>query len=397
MAATTADVVIIGAGVNGLSTAFRLAQSGAGRIVVVERSHVAGGASGKSGALVRMHYSNAAEAELAFKSLGVFQHWDDVVGGDCGWNPTGFLRITRPEHEEALRANVAVQQGLGINARVVSAAEAAELAPMVRTDDFAVAAWEPESGYADPVATTYGFARRAADLGVEIRTNSAVTAITTESGRVTGVELAGGDRIAAPVVLLTGGAWANDLLAPLGLDFGLRPQRIQVAVFHWSPYLTGHPVVIDSFQNSWLRQEGTAGTLIGVELGDEHADPHHFSEAINAEEVERCRCALTARIPAMAGTPMRGAWAGLIMMSPDGRPILDHLPEYEGLFCIIGDSGTSFKTAPAIGQGMAEWIVSGEPRLLDLSPFAAARFTDGRAWPQEHRYGDDEIGATISR
>ena len=125
MAGTTADVVIIGAGVNGLSTAFRLAQSGAGRIVVVERAHVAGGASGKSGALVRMHYSNAAEAELAFKSLGVFQNWDEVVGGDCGWNPTGFLRITRPEHETALRANVAVQQGLGINARVVSAAEAA--------------------------------------------------------------------------------------------------------------------------------------------------------------------------------------------------------------------------------------------------------------------------------
>jgi sarcosine oxidase subunit beta len=72
----------------------------------------------------------------------------------------------------------------------------------------------------------------------------------------------------------------------------------------------------------------------------------------------------------MADTPMRGAWAGMVMMSPDGRPILDQLPEYAGLFCIIGDSGTSFKTAPAIGQAMAEWIVAGEPKLIDLSPFA---------------------------
>ncbi len=397
MAGTTADVVIIGAGVNGLSAAFRLAQGGAGKIVVVERTHVAGGASGKSGALVRMHYTNAPETELAVKSLGVFQNWGEIVGGDCGWNPTGFLRIARPEHEAALRANVAVQQGLGVNTRVVSAAEVAELAPMVRADDFDVAAWEPDSGYADPVATTYGFARRAAELGVEIRTNSPVAAITTEGGRVIGVELAGGERIAAPAVLLTGGAWANDLLAPLGLDFGLVPQRVQVAVFHWSPELTGHPVVIDSFHSSWLRQEGSVGTLIGVELGTRGTDPHAFSEAVDAEQIERCRRALTARIPAMDGTPMRGAWAGLIMMSPDGRPILDHLPEYEGLFCVVGDSGTSFKTAPAIGQAMAEWIISGEPQLLDLAPFAAARFTDGRAWPHEHRYGAQEDVATISR
>ncbi len=394
---TTADVVIIGAGVNGLSTAFRLAESGAGKIVVVERTAVAGGASGKSGALVRMHYTNAPESELAIKSLGVFQHWADIVGGDCGWNPTGFLRITRPEHEEALRANVAVQQGLGINTQVVSAAEVATLAPMVRNDDFNIAAWEPESGYADPVATTYGFARRAAELGVAIRIQSPVTAINTEGGRVTGVTLAGGEEISAPVVVLTGGAWANDLLLPLGLDFGLAPQRIQVAVFHWSPELTGHPVVIDAFHSSWLRQEGPAGTLIGVELGEQGTDPHAFSEAIDAAEVERCRKALVSRIPTMAGTPMRGAWAGMIMMSPDGRPILDHLPEYPGLFCIIGDSGTSFKTAPAIGQAMAEWIVRGEPQLLDLAPFAAARFQDGRTWLHEHRYGPEEDHATISR
>jgi sarcosine oxidase subunit beta len=397
MTGATADVVIIGAGVNGLSTAFRLAQQGAGRIVVVERTHVAGGASGKSGALVRMHYSNAPESELAQKSLRVFQEWAEVVGGDCGWNPTGFLRIARPEHEAALRANVAVQQDLGINTRLVSAAEVQELAPMIRTDDFTFGAWEPDSGYADPVATTYGFARRAAELGVAIRTNTPVTAITTASGRVTGVELAGGERIAAPVVLLTGGAWANALLAPLGLDFGLVPHRIQVAVFHWSPELIGHPVIIDAFQSSWLRQEGAAGTLIGVELGDDAADPDAFTEAVDAAQIERCRRALVARIPAMAGTPMRGAWAGLIMMSPDGRPILDQLPQYEGLFCIVGDSGTSFKTSPAIGQAMAEWIVAGEPRLVDLAPFSAARFAAPRPWLHEHRYGAEEDTATISR
>lgn len=136
MTGTTADVVITGAAGNGLSTAFRPAQQGAGRIVVVERTHIAGGASGKSGALVRMHYSDASESDLAQKSLPVFQQWSKIVGGECGWTPTGFLRIARPEHEAALRANVAAQQDLGINTRVVSAAEARELASMIRTDDF---------------------------------------------------------------------------------------------------------------------------------------------------------------------------------------------------------------------------------------------------------------------
>jgi sarcosine oxidase, subunit beta len=146
-----------------------------------------------------------------------------------------------------------------------------------------------------------------------------------------------------------------------------------------------------------LRQEGTAATLIGVELGAEGLDPDHLDEGVDAAQVARCREALTWRIPAMIDAPMRGGWSGPIMMSPDGRPILDHIPAYEGLFCIVGDSGTSFKTAPAIGQCMAEWIIRGEPQLMDLTPFSAARFADGRPWPQEHRYGREEERATISR
>ncbi len=164
-----------------------------------------------------------------------------------------------------------------------------------------------------------------------------------------------------------------------------------------SPDLTGHPVIIDAFQGSWLRQEGAAGTLIGVELGDGAVDPDTFTEVVDAAQIERCRDALVARIPAMVGTPMRGIWSGSIMMSPDGRPILDHLPQYEGLFCIVGDSGTSFKTSPAIGQAMAEWIVAGEPRLVDLAPFSATRLPERRPWLHEHRYGAEEDTATTAR
>ena len=401
MAAATADVVVIGAGVNGASTAFRLAQAGVRRVLLVERSGLAAGASGKSGALVRMHYTNEPEARLAHESLAVFRHWSDIVGGECGFVGAGFLQLVAPEYEGALRANVARQQQLGINTRVVGTGELREIAPALNADDLTCAAYEPDSGYADPVATTYSFVRRAAELGVAVRLHAPVRAITTDGGlggRITGVELEGGERIAAPIVVLTGGAWANALLAPLGLDFGLVPRRVQVTIFRWPPELVApHPAVIDSARGSWFRPEGTASTLIGLESGVGHDDPDGYAEGVDADYVRSCREALIYRVPAMAGAPMRGGWAGMIMISPDRRPIIDRLAEYDGLFCMLGDSGTSFKTAPAIGQCLAEWIVEGAPRLVDLTPFRASRFAEGAAWRDEHSYGRDQRQATISR
>ncbi len=214
-------------------------------------------------------------------------------------------------------------------------------------------------------------------------------------GRVTGVETREG-RVDAPVVVLAPGAWAGRLLAPLGLDFGLTPFRIQISIFRWPPAVTRrHPVVIDAIHKSWLRPEGAASTLIGVELGAAHADPDAFSESVDPDFVALCRDRLAARLPAFAGATMRGGWAGMIMMSPDGRPVIDRIPSVEGLFVMLGDSGTSFKTSPAIGRCLAEWIVEGKPRLADLSPFRSTRFAEGKPWVDEFDYGRERL--TISR
>lgn len=93
---------------------------------------------------------------------------------------------------------------------------------------------------------------------------------------------------------------------------------------------------------------------------------------------------------------MRGGWAGMIAMSPDGRPIIDHIPSVDGLYAMLGDSGTSFKTSPAIGRCLAEWIVEGRPRTVDLTPFRSTRFAEGRPWADEHHYGR-ERPLTVSR
>src|SRR4051812_13534123 len=123
----TADVVIIGAGVNGASTAFHLVKAGVKKVVVVERSHLAAGATGKSGALVRMHYTNAPETRLAFESLRYFQHWGDLVGGDCGFQRVGLLVFTHPTQREHLEANVAMHRALGVNTQLITPQDAQAL------------------------------------------------------------------------------------------------------------------------------------------------------------------------------------------------------------------------------------------------------------------------------
>jgi len=398
----TADVVVIGGGVNGASTAFHLASLGVKQVVLVERGHLAAGASGKSGSLVRMHYTNPHESRLALESLKVFHDFAARVGGECGFERAGFVQIVPRGYEATLAHNVEAQHELGINTRLIAPADLAEVLPGAFLDDIGGAAYEADSGFADPVATTFAYAAAAARLGVQVRTRcAALRVVTAGSGdRVCAVETEGG-RIDTEAVVLAPGAWATSLLAPLGLEYGLQPQRVQVAIFRWpAGYTRRHAVVIDAVNHTWFRPEGPAATLAGTELGMGDTSPDRFEEGVDADYVTLTRERLTARMPAFSEAPMRGGWAGVIMMSPDGRPLIDQVPSVRGLWVMLGDSGTSFKTAPAIGQCLAEWIVHGTPRLVDLAPFRSTRFAEGQPWLDEHHYGRDGYGPdrlTISR
>ena len=391
----SADVVIVGGRANGTSTAFHLTRLGARNVLLLERRWLGAGATGKSGALVRMHYTNEHESRLALESLKVFRNFDTEVGGDCGFEPVGFVQLVGRGYEDHLRRNVAMQQRIGIKTELVSPEDLPRLLPGARTDDVGGAAWEPQSGFADPNATAFAFAAAAIRGGARIETARDVTRVVVEHGRVVGVDTREG-RVAAPVVVLVPGAWAGALLEPLRLDFGLVPYRIQVSIFRWPAGLVRQdPAVIDAVHESWMRPEGGAATLIGVELGAGHADPDHYSEAVDPEYVALCRAKLSARVPAFARATMRGGWAGMIMMSPDGRPIIDSIPSIDGLYVMLVDSGTSFKTSPVIGRCLAEWIVEGRPRTVDLTPFRSTRFAEGKPWIDEAHYGRER--RTISR
>ena len=199
-------------GVQGASLAFHLARRGQ-RVLVLERNAVAAGATGRSSGFVRMHYDLASEAQLAWASYPYFRDWKERVGaGDCSFVRTGFVQLVPPALSDALRANVANQQALGVATQLVTPADIARIVPGAIVDDIEVAAWEPGSGYADPSGTAAGFMAAARSQGARLVTGCQVDRITVAGERVTGVETSRG-RFEAPVVVLVNGAWAATVAA----------------------------------------------------------------------------------------------------------------------------------------------------------------------------------------
>src|SRR3990172_4409587 len=205
--AATSEAIIIGAGVHGASLAFHLAQRGM-RTTVIERGGWAAGGTGGSSGLVRMHYDVEGDARLAWASFRYFRDWPDVVGGECGFTRTGFLKFVPPALQDALRANVAIHQRIGIPSSLATAEDVRRLAPTISLPDDALVAFEPESGYADPTATTAGFLSAARAMGAHLVQGQAVTGITVKRGRVTGVHT-DGETYSADLVVDAAGAWAG--------------------------------------------------------------------------------------------------------------------------------------------------------------------------------------------
>jgi sarcosine oxidase subunit beta len=386
------EVIVIGAGVVGCSLAFHLARSGARVTVFDKEREVCAGMSARSGALLRMHYTFAPEAELAWKSLRYFAHWDEIVGRDaerrgCGFVRTGFTIVVGPPNAEKLRANVAMLREVGVDTSVIEPAELRSLEPAINVDDVALAAYEPQSGYADPVAATRSIAEAAARHGAGFQLGVPIASIDAAGGRVRGVIDAAGKRHAADAVCVVAGPWTDRLLKPLGASIGIRAERAQIAFFK-RPATLKHCGCIDTISGSYFRPQGAEETLIG--LGDVKAeyepDPDSFREDNDADFVTEVAERLAHRVPAMAGAGYSRGHAGIYDVSPDSRAVMGGVPDIGGLYVAAGFSGTGFKTAPAVGAAMAELILTGHPTTVDLRPFGFARLREGRPIRGEHEY-----------
>lgn len=378
--ARTYDVLVIGAGVIGSSIAFHLARARAGRIAVLERGVVCAGNTQKSGALVRMHYTNDPEARMALASLPYFRHWADLVGGDCGFRGTGFALLVGSENRARLHRHVTRLQALGVNTRALTPEELRELQPSIETADLAAAAYEPDSGYADPVATTRSFMDRACQLGAKLLQETRAARILTSGGRVSGVETDDGT-LEAPVVVCAANTWSAPLLGTAGVTgLDLWSRRGQIAFFDRPPTLPAEQLIlIDTVLGIYTRPEGPDLTLGGISAmtGENPSDPDRYDEQVDRDYPSAVRERLARRLPALGDARFARGQAGLYDMSPDTRAVLDRAPSVEGLYIAAGFSGTGFKKAPAVGACMAELITSGRAETVDLTPFRFSRFAEG--------------------
>jgi len=390
------DVAIVGGGIVGTSLAWELTRRGAGRVTLFERSVVAAGASGRTGALLRLHYSNRPEATLAWESHKVFADWPEVVGGEPVHTPSGLVvTVETGRGYEAnlgrLHRNVALQNAIGIPSRVVSPAELRELQPFARVDDLAAAAYEPTSGYVDAVAATRGMARAAERAGATIREGCPVVAIETDGDRVVGVRTPDGV-VPAGTVVVAAGPWSTRLLAGGGVAVPIEALRVQVVVVQRPLALESqHYVWLDTVAGMFCRPWGPGRTLVGLGGGDQHdpVDPDAYEERTDPGYPARAVAALARRFPALAGAAFLHGHAGLYDMTPDAHPILGPAGP-DGLFLALGFSGAGFKKGPAVGRALAELILDRRVGFVDLHPFRLDRFADDgwrRPWSEnEYRF-----------
>jgi sarcosine oxidase subunit beta len=384
----TADVIVVGAGVQGASLAFHLAGRGA-QVLVLERETVAAGATGRSSGFVRMHYDLESDARLAWASFPYFRSWQEMVGsGDCAFVRTGFLQVMPARLADNVRANVEMQQAIGIATGLVEPAEIERILPGAVTDDIAVGAYEPESGYADPSGTAAGFLGAARARGARLVQGCTVHSVLVDGEAVVGVETDRG-RFDAPVVVDVGGAWAARLAGTVGVEVPVEPWRHDTAFFG----LPGDrgpefPIVIDEINQVYFRPEGRDMMLVGLEAGNEvGGSPDRPISGVSPAALEEMVSRVCARIPWMAEGSLRTAHRGQDgITTADQRPILGRAGP-DGFFLACGFSGTGFKTAPAIGACLAELILGGEATTVDISGYALERFAEGRLLVGDHPYG----------
>ncbi|MEW5957327.1 MAG: FAD-dependent oxidoreductase [Chloroflexota bacterium] len=374
---TNPDVIVVGGGINGCSIAFNLAQAGL-TVTLVERDFIASGPTGRSSAIIRQHYSNEVTARLAFRSWQIWQNFTDVVGGEAGFEQVGFLLAAGEESLDQLKANIKMQQKVGIDTRFVTPAEIKELEPAASIEGLAGAAYEPGSGFADPAAAANAFAERARALGATLLLNTRAAALQVESGRVIALVTDRGE-LATGAVVIAAGPWTPYLTRTIGLELPITSSRHEVAVYRRPAGFSRHKVFGDFSEQVYMRPEtGDLMLVGGIENIEDTVDPDNYSEKIEFDTIADFAERVSRRYPVMSAGVSAGGWASLYDITPDWHPIIGPLPGVTGLYCTAGGSGHGFKLAPAVGEMMAGLIVNGPNPEADINLFSFERFEQGR-------------------
>ncbi|MEZ0396897.1 MAG: FAD-dependent oxidoreductase [Anaerolineales bacterium] len=372
---TTADVIIIGGGVMGASTAYHLAERGQKNIVLLEKETFFGqGATGRCAGGVRYQFSTEINVRLSLASLPMLERFKEEIGQEIEYRKCGYLFVlTRPQDVEAFRHNVALQNRLGVQTEWLDGDEVRRRLPLMKFDDALAGTWNPQDGLVDPNGVVMGYINAARRLGAQAFNNVEVAGIRVESGRVTAVETNRGT-IATRTVVNAAGPWAALIGAMAGVDLPITAVRRQWLTTTPLPDIPADfPFVIDFAQSLYFHREGE-GLLTGMSNPNEKPG---FDQNVDEEfEMVNLEAAM-ARLPLLERAGLVSHLAGLYEITPDAHPIYGPTP-VDGFLFVGGFSGHGFMHGPISGKLMAEYILDGRFVSLDVSALDLARFAEGR-------------------
>jgi glycine/D-amino acid oxidase-like deaminating enzyme len=385
----TADVVIVGGGIEGAAAAWALTRRDAGTVIVLERHTVASAGTGKSSGIVRCHYGVRSLAAMAWAGVQFFEQAPELLGEDIGFHRTGYVVGVGEADVAALHANLAMQRSVGVEVDLIGPDDVAQLWPPARVDDFAAFGYEPRGGFGDGYRTAQALAAAARRAGAAVRQNATVCEILLAGDRVRGVRLAGGEEIHSRSVVVAAGPWSVPLLGAIGVPLPVTAVREEILLIDPGRELPPLPVLSDLVSLQYIRPEPGGEILFG---NSDHsvprvADPDDYSDVPRPAAVDAAVEKLAHRFPGLPDASIAGGYAGCYDVTPDWNPVISLTP-VEGLVVAAGFSGHGFKIAPAVGALVADLVCTGrssEPDV-DEADFRLGRFAEGALLRSPHPY-----------
>jgi sarcosine oxidase subunit beta len=375
MVPKTADIVIIGGGVMGASTAYHLAARGQKNVLLLEKDEFFGQeATGRCAGGVRYQFSTEINVHLSLQSLPMLERFKQEIGQEINYRKCGYLFIlTNLADVENFHHSMEIQQSLGVHTEWVSGDEVRRRLPLMRLEDVMGGTYNPQDGLVDPNSVVMGYVAAGSRLGVKALNQVEVTGIQVKGGKCTGITTNQGE-IAAPLVVNAAGPWAGVVGKMAGVKIPIEPIRRQIITTTTLPEIPADfPFVLDFAQSLYFHREGE-GLLTGMSNPnekpgfDQNVDPEF--EMINLE-------AAIKRMPLLEKAGLLNHWAGLYEVTPDAHPIFGKTP-VEGFYVVAGFSGHGFMHGPIAGKLMTELILDGRYQSLDVSSLDLARYEEGR-------------------
>ena len=370
----TADIVIIGGGISGVSIGYFLVKHGAKNVVILERDYLASGATGRCGAGIRQQWGSPLNCIMSKFSCEFFENAVDELEfeGDIEFHQGGYMMLATTENElEQTKINIALQNSLGIHTKLLTPEEAKTIAPPLNTEGLLAAAFHNRDGHLNPFNTTRAFADAFKRLGGNIYTNTNLTGIRVENGRIIGVDTSSGN-ISTNIVVNAAGGYVQKIADMVGVQLPLYSQRHNILVTEPVERILD-PMLMSFSLNFYCQQTPHGSFIMGRTCPDQPQDLRITADSRFPVAMAKT---ITKVLPQLKNLRMLRQWAGLYNMSPDKHPIYDQIPGLNGFYLSAGYSGHGFMMAPATGLSMAE-IILGRPPTLPWDKLGFSRFNEG--------------------